>query len=1263
MAGKSYIKTGTYNWSRIKKMYIKTGGQTWTPIRKAYIKVSETGTRWRKVYDTASNRPYIASNDIPKIRLNTFRTNSTYDPSGTANDPVNPVVEATPVQQMGPPTTTPTDGWPNGTIGNHLWGYDGNWVNPTSGGITYTYQWLYNLTGNPDDNSFDPAFSPEYSSTESASNTSSTGRADMLTNTSTYIGRSSGDYFDKNFLTFRVRATNSAGTTSAESAQVYIVRQRPSGTISMISPSEATPNTQMSASFTYSNSWYNRADLTDSYVEWFAVDNLGDTLTTLNRVQIETISNIAGVSGGSGTSYHTPTLTNKYYYARLTLNNSNTQLAAKPTWFTPNSAFTISDNKTSKTAAANGAFSLSNATKTDRFYDVSIFKRNVSVQIGQSSGADRYEVQIEGQYDGTNGAYDYGNSAWVVLQTLDAAPYVLESGRSGGILTYSTSVTNYRNYRFTARSRNGTSLNGAAYSNNGSSSSYVYVTAPNVAPSTPSISNLVSTTDTLGSYISFDISVSSQGSNIRDYYEYSLNGGTTWQQVSGYGYIVDTSGKIYGTGGSSFNLRIRSVNLDQQTGPQSNLLTGTFASPPGLPTSVIVKSFANREGTIFFTAGSNTGSVNGALGYDSVSQFDDIEGYVNVSSLSAGKIQLTGANSSSFSYTAYLLAYSGANKTGNVSTLQSYGQKVLAGGDAMSVSLGTPSIGSDNRTLNLSWTTTGSPTHYVVDLYYYDAPYSIVATKIVTTASASFNSSDGVAYSTKYYFRVTPRYEYATGVYYDASPTVSTNIQSGSNLVAPSISSVVWDGASTWTVSLNTAGGAGPYYQLWWNSTGGTPPNSQTNYDATSTTSIITESITAPSAGTTIYFWARSSNENLGTSTNSGNATAGTFSNWSSVYSYPVNNLSTPTISTATSAGSGSTLTVDVTGGGPTYQIYWLSLNSTPSNTVTPDGFSTSTTITDATGPSGAGTYYVWARSARSTSIYGSTYSSAPSIYISNWSASKSFTVSVTRTLSFNANGGTSAPSSQTGTDSGSGATITITSSTPSRTGYTFAGWNTNSSGTGTNYSSGGSITISSDTTLYAKWTANAVTRTLSFNANGGSGAPAAQTGSDSGSGATITISSTTPTRTSYTFAGWNTNSSGTGTNYSAGGSITITADTTLYAKWSASLVGNNKPQGAPSISYDSAASTTNNWAYDVTITKSTVGNPEPSYYLQWFGNGNANTYVTQTGPYTSAGLGGSFTVQNVLVPKTYTLYGCQAWATNGQTGQDISNTAMSNTA
>ena len=40
--------------------------------------------------------------------------------------------------------------------------------------------------------------------------------------------------------------------------------------------------------------------------------------------------------------------------------------------------------------------------------------------------------------------------------------------------------------------------------------------------------------------------------------------------------------------------------------------------------------------------------------------------------------------------------------------------------------------------------------------------------------------------------------------------------------------------------------------------------------------------------------------------------------------------------------------------------------------------------------------------------------------------------------------------------------------------------------------------------------------------------------------------------RTGYTFSGWNTAAGGGGTNYAAGATFTISADTTLYAQWTA---------------------------------------------------------------------------------------------------------------
>ena len=149
-------------------------------------------------------------------------------------------------------------------------------------------------------------------------------------------------------------------------------------------------------------------------------------------------------------------------------------------------------------------------------------------------------------------------------------------------------------------------------------------------------------------------------------------------------------------------------------------------------------------------------------------------------------------------------------------------------------------------------------------------------------------------------------------------------------------------------------------------------------------------------------------------------------------------------------------------------------------------------------------------------------------------------------TLTYNANGGTGAPSSETknGTPN---ATFTVSSTTPTRTGYNFGGWNTNSSGTGTNYSAGSSITISSNTTLYAKWTAK--TYTVTYNTNGGTGSVSSQTKTY---GVTLTLRTYSGTKTGYNFLGWAESATATSAAYSAGGSFTKNADTTLYAVWSA---------------------------------------------------------------------------------------------------------------
>ena len=74
---------------------------------------------------------------------------------------------------------------------------------------------------------------------------------------------------------------------------------------------------------------------------------------------------------------------------------------------------------------------------------------------------------------------------------------------------------------------------------------------------------------------------------------------------------------------------------------------------------------------------------------------------------------------------------------------------------------------------------------------------------------------------------------------------------------------------------------------------------------------------------------------------------------------------------------------------------------------------------------------------------------------------------SPTYTIYYNANGGSGAPSSQTKTY---GVNLTLSSTKPTREGYTFLGWATSSTATSASYQPGGSYTANDGATLYAVW-------------------------------------------------------------------------------------------------------------------------------------------------------------------------------------------------
>ena len=242
-----------------------------------------------------------------------------------------------------------------------------------------------------------------------------------------------------------------------------------------------------------------------------------------------------------------------------------------------------------------------------------------------------------------------------------------------------------------------------------------------------------------------------------------------------------------------------------------------------------------------------------------------------------------------------------------------------------------------------------------------------------------------------------------------------------------------------------------------------------------------------------------------------------------------------PTLTISYAAGSGS-------GTAPVSPVSVLSGSTftTPANTYSRTGY------TFAGWSDGSATYAAAA-----------TYPSSGTV-ASNVTLTAQWTAN-TLTVTTDEQGGTAIDSASTTT----GASMSLPG-TPTRTGYTFAGWFVATSG-------GSAITFpyahgqTADFTLYAQWTAN--TLTVTYNSQSGSSITAGSTST----GGSIAVSPGTPTRTGYTFAGWFVATSG-------GSAITFpyahgqTANFTLYAQWTAAalscatggacIVGNTGPGG-----------------------------------------------------------------------------------------------------
>jgi uncharacterized repeat protein (TIGR02543 family) len=226
-------------------------------------------------------------------------------------------------------------------------------------------------------------------------------------------------------------------------------------------------------------------------------------------------------------------------------------------------------------------------------------------------------------------------------------------------------------------------------------------------------------------------------------------------------------------------------------------------------------------------------------------------------------------------------------------------------------------------------------------------------------------------------------------------------------------------------------------------------------------------------------------------------------------------------------------------------------------------------------------------------------------------------------TVSFNSNGGNAVNSQSVAYNS-----VAIVPVSPSRPGYTFAGW----------YGAAGltsvfafTTAITADTTLYAKWTVNSYT--VSFNSNGGSVVSSQNVAYNN-----TATTPAAPTRTGFNFAGWY---SDAGLTSVFAFTTAITADTTLYAKWTV-----NSYTVTPSIGVGTGSN----------------GAISPATSIPVNYNGTSSFTVTPAGGYTATVTG---TCGGTLSGTTFTTNpitaNCTVVANFSQITHSVSATAGSN--
>lgn len=263
-------------------------------------------------------------------------------------------------------------------------------------------------------------------------------------------------------------------------------------------------------------------------------------------------------------------------------------------------------------------------------------------------------------------------------------------------------------------------------------------------------------------------------------------------------------------------------------------------------------------------------------------------------------------------------------------------------------------------------------------------------------------------------------------------------------------------------------------------------------------------------------------------------------------------------------------------------------------------------------------------------------------------------------TITFNANGGTGAPSNQ---QKIIGETTYIPYTKPTRSGYTFQGWSTSRYAASADYQPGQAYTPYGNMTFYAVWKQEEDRYTISFDLQGGSGEFNPLKGKY---GEAWYLPNRAPYKSSYIFKGWATSPDGN-PEYQPDDVYTIYGNATLYAVWKEK----GKPKFTFSKSYDCIPYGIG--AVEELVMNATVENPEnlKIYYKICFvddADGTVNDYATNSNGLTNmieTGIASAnLTVQpDILIQSIKNCNNEQSFkiviCSNYDNNFDISNTAI----